>query len=304
MTDHGKRALDHKSFLAALPADTRTALLLKSNSRGLGRLALHWGALLLVGALIGSKVPMWPLLILPQGILIIFTFTIMHECTHKTPFRTGWLNEAVGQVCGLLIAMPFQWFRYFHLAHHRFTHDETRDPELLGHPKPETLSQYVKHLSGIGIWAENFRTLLRNATGRCCDSFVPMGASVKIRVESIFIVLFYIVIALFSLTTSTALITAWIIPVLLGQPFLRLYLLAEHGRCPHVADMFENSRTTFTNRAVKTLTWNMPYHAEHHAYPNVPFHRLPDFHRLVRAHLKTTKNGYAAFHKDYILTLR
>ena len=95
----------------------------------------------------------------------------------------------------------------------------------------------------------------------------------------------------------------WLLPLLIGQPFLRAYLLAEHGLCPPVANMLENSRTTFTNRIVRFLAWNMPYHAEHHSYPNVPFHRLPAFHRLTQAHLKSTSDGYAEFTGDYIKAL-
>ena len=80
--------------------------------------------------------------------------------------------------------------------------------------------------------------------------------------------------------------------VLLGQPFLRAYLLAEHARCPHVANMLENTRTTFTTALVRLIAWNMPFHAEHHAYPAVPFHKLPRFHEFVRQHLRTTERGY------------
>ncbi len=96
----------------------------------------------------------------------------------------------------------------------------------------------------------------------------------------------------------------WLIPALLGQPFLRLYLLAEHGRCPPVADMLANSRTTFTNRIVRFVAWNMPYHTEHHAFPNVPFHKLSELHRDLRPHLKSTSDGYGAFARDYSSTLK
>ena len=92
----------------------------------------------------------------------------------------------------------------------------------------------------------------------------------------------------------------WVLPAVLGQPFLRLYLLAEHGRCPFVANMLENSRTTLTNALVRWVAWNMPYHAEHHSWPGVPFHRLPDLHELTRAHLGQTENGYARFHRKYV----
>jgi fatty acid desaturase len=64
--------------------------------------------------------------------------------------------------------------------------------------------------------------------------------------------------------------------------------------------MFENTRTTFTTRAVRWLAWNMPYHVEHHVWPAVPFHRLPEVHRLMRDELRVTAEGYAAFTKGYL----
>ena len=103
-----------------------------------------------------------------------------------------------------------------------------------------------------------------------------------------------------SLIWSPLLLWLWLVPVLLGQPFLRLYLLAEHGDCPFVANMFENTRTTYTNRVVRFLAWNMPYHVEHHAYPAVPFHHLPALHDKMREHLQVTAPGYAQFTKDYL----
>ena len=102
------------------------------------------------------------------------------------------------------------------------------------------------------------------------------------------------------LAQSAVLIFVWLLPLLLGQPFLRLYLLAEHGRCPMVANMLENTRTTFTNRIIRALAWNMPYHTEHHSYPSVPFHRLPDLHRIMAAHLQVTSNGYVEFNRAYV----
>jgi fatty acid desaturase len=47
----------------------------------------------------------------------------------------------------------------------------------------------------------------------------------------------------------------------------------------------------------------MPYHAEHHAYPAVPFHKLPRFHEITRHHLRTTEQGYARFNRKFFRTL-
>lgn len=96
------------------------------------------------------------------------------------------------------------------------------------------------------------------------------------------------------------LVWLWIVPALFGQPFLRLYLLAEHGDCPQVANMFDNTRTTFTNRPIRALAWNMPYHTEHHVWPAVPFHQLPNLHTDMRDQLRVTAAGYATFTKGYL----
>jgi fatty acid desaturase len=111
-------------------------------------------------------------------------------------------------------------------------------------------------------------------------------------------------LAALSLLASPVLLWVWVVPALLGQPALRLYLLAEHGDCPRVADMLANTRTTFTTGLVRFLAWNMPYHTEHHVFPSVPFHRLPALHAHLRAHLKVTAPGYAAFTRAYLARRR
>ena len=111
-------------------------------------------------------------------------------------------------------------------------------------------------------------------------------------------------VALASLLVTPLLFWVWLLPCLVGQPFLRLYLLAEHGRCAFVANMFENTRTTYTNRIIRFLAWNMPYHVEHHTLPNVPFHRLPELHGHMEGRHAVTSEGYAAFTADYAKALR
>src|SRR3546814_10977887 len=73
---------------------------------------------------------------------------------------------------------------------------------------------------------------------------------------------------------------------------LRPYLLSEHTGCGHTRSAFENTRTTHTNALMRWFTWNMPYHAEHHAYPSVPFHALPALNRLVDDRLQNKGAGY------------
>ena len=93
---------------------------------------------------------------------------------------------------------------------------------------------------------------------------------------------------------SPAALLLWIVPYLVGQAFLRPYLLAEHTACAFTRDCLDNTRTTLTLSLVRLFAWNMPYHAEHHAYPAVPFHALPRLHERVRGEIANLEPGYVA----------
>ncbi len=227
---------------------------------------------------------------------------LSHECTHKTPFRTEWFNDAVGHLVSVPICLPFTWFRYFHLAHHKWTNHPQKDPELDGKPRPDNWRSMAVYLSGWPYWSGMVVVLIKNALGWLDTDYLPKRRYRAIRVEACVLLILYSLAGL-SLFFTPVLVNLWLLPVIVGQPFLRLYLLAEHGLCPPVANMLENSRTTFTNRIIRFLVWNMPYHAEHHAFPNVPFHQLPVLHDWTRAHLKSTSNGYSEFTADYARAL-
>jgi fatty acid desaturase len=295
--------IDHRAFIANLEPALRRSLFERSDGPGLLRAGFHLGTILILGTMIALRVPFWFALLPVQGILVVFLFTTLHECTHETAFKSSFLNTVISSLSGFLILIPPAWFRFFHFAHHRHTHDPARDPELQT-PKPSSLISYLKHVSGLPLWFAAIRTLLRNATGRSADDFVPEKAKPRVIAEARAILAIYALIAAGSVYwQSTLLIWTWIIPALLGQPFLRFYLLAEHTNCPHVENMFENTRTTFTTKLVRLVAWNMPFHAEHHALPTVPFHKLPELHEAVREHLKTTADGYARFNGELVSNL-
>jgi len=290
-------ALDHKAFVAGLDPQDRVHLTQRSDALGLAHLAAHVGLILICGIWIWARAPFWQVLLPVQGILLVFLFTLEHECTHKTPFANPTLNDWVGRAGGVVLILPFEWFRYFHLAHHRWTNLPGQDPELAS-PKPQTWNAWVWHVSGLPFWLAGLRTLVRLATKRERAAYLPESALPRLQREALVVLCVY---ALSLAYFGATLFWVWLVPILLGQPFLRLFLLAEHGDCPMVANMFANTRTTFTNRVVRFLAWNMPYHVEHHVYPMVPFHKLPELHARMRAHLQITADGYRTFTREYLL---
>jgi fatty acid desaturase len=98
--------------------------------------------------------------------------------------------------------------------------------------------------------------------------------------------------------SSTMLLWCWLVPLYVGQLFLRPYLYAEHTGCERTRSAYENTRTTYTDRLTKWFTWNMPFHVEHHAYPSVPFHALPKLNAIIDERIAHRGQGYRAVTRE------
>ena len=326
--------LDHNALISKIPSKTKTFLTSRSDVAGLTQLAGHLGALALTSLCLVHGPPCFQrLAMVPHSILLTFLFALSHECTHFTPFRSRWLCSACGNLVAFVLVLPFTWFRFFHLAHHKHTNDPARDPELECGPRPNTVASWLTYLSGWGYWRAMLATVCANAQGDIAGgsprdasgganssisggddsgpaapplAYVPQSFRGAVVLEARCLLAGYAVAAVAAGRSAWAadlLWRLWVLPALLGQPVLRAYLLAEHGLCPAVANMLANSRTTSASALLLWVTWNMPFHAEHHAYPAVPFHRLPDLHAWAEPHLASTSESYAAFTRDYLASV-
>ncbi|MDZ4735858.1 MAG: fatty acid desaturase [Rhodospirillaceae bacterium] len=273
----------------------------RSDRRGLFQLAAHLALLVATGALVlATAGSLWLLLALPlHGIALTFLFAPLHETIHRTALRSRELNDAVAIICGLPLLLPPIWFRHFHFTHHRWTQDPARDPEL-DPPRPTTTRAWLWHVTGLPYWIASIRGLVTHAIGQVSEPYiVARDKAGVVREARVFLGVYATTILLAAGTGwLEALVLLWIIPAVLTQPLLRLYLLAEHGGCPFGVDMLRNTRTTRSNAIVRFLAWNMPFHAEHHAFPGVPFHALPALHQRLGPHLAVVSAGYGAANLD------
>lgn len=275
----------------------------RSNTRGVLQLSAHLTLLCATGVLVWAA--RGSFLIVPaivlHGIVLNFLFCPLHETTHWSAFASRRLNAPVGWICGALLLLPPQYFRRFHFAHHRFTQDPARDPEL-AQPAPGTVSSYLWRASGLPNWHKRITVTLRHAlTGRVSESFVParMHAAIVREARSLWIGYLLVLGASLVLRRPEALIY-WVFPVLAGQPFLRLFLMAEHTGCALDDNPFGNTRTTYTTGALRLLAWQMPYHVEHHCYPSIPFHALRRVNTLIGDRIEVAAPGYLAVHRELL----
>jgi fatty acid desaturase len=238
--------------------------------------------------------------------MVMSMFALGHETVHRTAFESAWVNELVCWLACLPIYYVPEIFRQFHFAHHRHTHHPGLDPEISmgGEPIPSVTSNlplYVLWLSGLPVLFYKVAVMLGGSIGhgrfvwQFLMPYVKQRSRKRVRWESrvaLCIHLGYLYAAWQWLPGLWNLLWAqW-----LGHAMLAIYLTTEHNGLPHTGSAIERTRTMLTNRAIKFLMWNMPYHAEHHAYPAVPWHALPKLHELIQDELRHTDSSYVQFH--------
>jgi len=287
-------------------------LSVRSNLRGAAQSLGHYGMIVLVGALIwivsSRHGLLWALpLVVLQGYLVAFLFMAVHETAHKTAFKSRGFNLVVGNLSAFIIGLPYEYYCLFHWDHHRYTQDPDKDPELIVGVKPKSDTQLAIAYSGLLQVAGRLRLMLGHAViGKVVVPWIPENKRTIIVVEARAYLAIYALLFALSLWFSSALVLwVWIVPLVIGQFFLRPYLYAEHTGCERARSAFQNTRTIYTGALVKWIAWNMPYHVEHHAYPSIPFHALPKLNEIVdgeivyrgRGYIRTTRETWAWFRR-------
>ncbi len=269
---------------ALTPAELRS-LSGRGNAEGALRTGIHVALLGGTGWLLAISGP-WTMLpaLIAFGLVQVALFAPAHEATHQTAFASRRANQIVGWLAACPSLLNLQFYTAFHFAHHRHTQIPGRDPEL-DMAAPHDVAGYVRRVLGVPFW--RLRLLVVADAWRGDVSRYPYvsaaaapGVIRSVRAMSATMLGGSIVaVVLFGWGTP---LKFWIVPQLLCQPFLRAYVLAEHTGCTQDRNGLTNTRTTLTNAVVRLLMWNMPYHAEHHLYPSIPFHRLADAHAMLR----------------------
>ena len=283
------------------------ALMKRSDRPALIRAAGILATLAVTSALIWAALGTWWVLpaMFAQGIVIVHFFSLQHECVHYTAFKTRKLNDIAGNICGYVIILPNQQFRYEHCNHHTFTQLKGQDPELI--ELPISVWKYLWYISSVPYWRAKFGQIIRNASGRLNDDdrtfLTKYEAPIIIREARIMVGFYAAVLILCIAMGWTWPLWFWIFPLFLGEPVMRAIRLTEHVGRPNVDDMKENTRTSLVSWPAQMLSWNTNYHAEHHYAASVPFHALPDLHKKLQGFVYVEERGYLGAHIDIIKQL-
>ncbi len=247
---------------------------------------------------------------LSLAILCCSQFAFLHEVAHLTAFKSKGLTKFAGLLGSVTHLYPISIFRDLHFTHHRYTHIPGKDPEISLGNKPipsviQTIPSFLMWLTGIPLLLFKLSMIFFGALGMPNDirksiyPFVRPESRLNIFAESWLIISvngFVVYLA----TTQNPGFYGLFIAQIVGHCILSYYLTPEHNGLTHEGNILEKTRSLHTNRWVNLMMWNMPYHAEHHAFPAVPFYNLPKLHNEMKNELIHTSENHTDFHVNVL----
>lgn len=238
---------------------------------------------------------------------------LMHECGHKTLFKTPELNETLGHwLCALPVLSNLPSYAAGHLQHHKLA-GTVDDPDLNNYKEyPVDLDSFKRKIFR-DIKGQTAVSLIKSVSKGAQTAFSNKTESVKeqtkknkrkidnplVQILLVQGVIFLVLSILFAPWVYLIWVAAFLTSFML---IIRLRQVAEHANVPDLYDVDprKNTRTTIPRvweRMIFTPNW-VNYHLEHHFMASVPCYRLKALHQLLKARgaYKDTKifYGYAS----------
>jgi fatty acid desaturase len=295
----------HERFHGELDGDVLHELSQRRDGRAFVRAALQVGVLVAsASALLVATAPVaWWSAFAAQVLAQFAMFGLLHESTHGTAFASARWNQVARWVAAVWQFAPPAWMRAFHFQHHRHTHELAADPELGGMTWMARWPRGVAWLltvSGLPILIARLGITLLAAVGipallRKALPYATPAQHAAIRRDARILVLVHAGTIVAAATVVPAI--GWLyVAAVAAHAILSAYLTCEHRGLAEHGDILQRTRSIRAGWLLRWLLWNMPYHAEHHAYPSVPFHALPRLHRLLAHRLPNAGRSVLQLH--------
>lgn len=209
-----------------------------------------------------------------------------HETLHGTAFKSDWMNNLLYEISSFMGFRESTPWRWSHTRHHSDTIIVGSDPEI-GAPRPPDIKGLLLDCFNIKRGVGEFRKMVIHACGKMTReerTYIPHEEFPKVYFKArVFLLIFAAVIGLALYLQSWLPLLYIGLPSFYGVWLAMVHALPQHaGLAENVLDHRLNSRTVYMNPVNRFLYWNMNYHVEHHMFPLVPYHALPQLHELMK----------------------
>lgn len=274
------------------------------DGRGFLSVGVTWGLIALSFMVVGLWPSVWTVLaaLIVIGGRQLALAILMHECAHRSLFRTRLLNDLVGKwLCAAPIGNHLDLYRRHHQAHHAHTGTQ-RDTDIglvRGFPisRRSFYRKVLRDLSGIAGLRRVGAQLMMDLgyleytasvdvtripqQGRSPWDVVKDGARSLAPAVLTNIILWGIL----AMMGHGWLYLLWVLAYLTtASLFLRVRSMAEHACTGPADDLFRNTRTTLAPwwARLTVAPHHVNYHLEHHLLMTAPHYRLATLHRLLK----------------------
>ncbi|TWT82475.1 Na(+)-translocating NADH-quinone reductase subunit F [Planctomycetes bacterium CA13] len=305
-------------YQCAVPRATMRRLLVRSNGPAIRDTIIWLGLIVCCG---GATITLWGSwwALLPYlGYAMLYASTSdsrWHESSHGTAFKTDWMNNALYELASFMVMRESVVWRWSHTRHHSDTIIVGRDPEIVV-PRPPNIKALVWGFFAFPVIPKYFTRIVMHSFGQMAEeekTFIPESEFSKVYHRAgIYLAIYFMIVALAIATWIATGSLLWgSLPLLLALPHLfgswlmPIYGLTQHaGLAENVLDHRLNCRTVNMNRINRFLYWNMNFHVEHHMFPLVPYHRLPELHELVKDDCPASYRGLLVAWREIVPALR
>lgn len=294
------------------PVDPETLQELSQRSNGPATRNAALYLTLLIGSGIAAYLTLWswwsiPLLFLYGTLYGSASDARWHECGHGTAFKTEWPNTVLYYLASFMqLRDPTAW-RWSHVRHHSDTIIVGRDPEIVLQ-RPPNMLEWLAGFFFLNAGPSAVARTVRHSMGRIADaerSYIPERELPKVAWEArVFVALILAVVVWCIATVSLVPLLFFVGPTFYGAWLVRALGTTQHlGLQEDVLDHRLNTRTIYMNPVLRFLYWNMNYHIEHHLFPTVPSHALPELHRLIKDDLPEPQPSMIAAYREIVPAL-
>jgi beta-carotene hydroxylase len=228
-------------------------------------------------------ISVWIALVL-VSILTYFSYTPLHEAVHGNingkHKNMKWLNDLCGYMVAPLIAIPYTSHRYEHMAHHAFTNQVAKDPDVIMQGMQKGPWAVFK-ISLQFLWVQNTYFFQHQWTK-------SNPKEKTIYCIEVIISLAWRVIFILWLSSLSALMII-IIGYLIGGTFTA-YWFAYRPHLPYLeVQRYKNTASLIMPNWLKPLEWywlGQNLHSIHHLFPRIPFYHYHKVHQEIESVMK------------------
>ena len=230
---------------------------------------------------------LWPLVIMdilplwlafPIALLnVTASYLPSHDCQHSIIARQGhplrWLNELVGHISLIPLAVPLQYLRHTHMEHHKHTNDPELDPDYDVHAKDRR--DFFR------------RAILKMQPGfdsrdRYAEALKRTGRE-KVMMHAVINRTIYMLVLFVGAWSGYALEVAllWWLPLKLAFIYIPYYLSWKPHHPGSETSRYRDT-SAFKSRFGNIGSSGMQYHIIHHLYPTIPLTKTPAAYRELK----------------------